>query len=161
MENLGTLHTVAQIAIALIGFSGIVIVFGERSAAKWTAEEAMRLYALLAPSFTALLCSFVPILLATEVTSTEVVWRLSNAVLGALHLANLGWFLINTWGAKATLGQKINGAVGFGVIAAHALAALALIPWFEFVFIFGLLQQLYIGVHNFLLLFRPEVTGTA
>ena len=158
MENVGTLHTVAQIAIALIGFSGIVIVFGSRSAT-WTAEESMRLYALLAPSFTALLCSFVPILLAIEISNSDAVWRLSNAVLGVLHTANLGWFLINRWGAKATIGQRVNGVFGMIVIAAHALAALALIPWYEFVFILGLLQQLYIGVHNFLLLFRPDARG--
>lgn len=155
MEYVGTLHTVAQIAIALIGFSGIVITFGKR-AAKWSAEESMRLYALLAPSFTALFCSFVPILLAIEISSADAVWRLSNAVLGVLHAANLGWFLVNRWGATATIGQRANGAFGMVVIAAHALAALALIPWYEFVFIFGLLQQLYIGVHNFLLLFRPD-----
>ena len=161
MDQVGTLHTVAQIAIALIGFSGIVVVFGERSATRWTAEESMRLYALLAPSFTALLCSFVPILLATEVTNADTVWRISNAVLGTIHAANLGWFLVNSWGAKTTIGQRINSVIGFGVIAAHFLAALAIVPWYEFVFIFGLLQQLYIGVHNFLLLFSHDNAGAA
>ena len=160
IEYADTLHTLAQIATALIGFSGIVLVFGERTSSKLTAEESLRLYALLAPSVTALFCSFVPILLSAVVDNHAVVWRISNGVLGLLHAGNLARFLINTWGAKITLGQKSNAVFGMTVIAAHLSSAAGLIPWVEFVYILGLLQQLYVSVHNFFLLFRANV-GTA
>ena len=42
------------------------------------------------------------------------------------------------------------------LIAAHFLAALDVLPWFTFIFIAGLLQQTWIGLHNFLLLFTPK-----
>ena len=154
-----TLHTLAQIAIALIGFSGIVVVFGERTSARWTAEEALRLYALLAPSLTVLFCCFIPILLAALLDRPETVWRIANALLGLAHGANLAGFLINTWKAKITTSQKSLAVFGGLVVASHFFAAFNLLPLLEFIFIFGLLQQLFIGVHNFLLLFKDNVSA--
>jgi hypothetical protein len=155
-SNLETLHAIAQIAITLIGFSGIVVVFGERSAVGWTSDEALRFYILIAGPLTALACSFVPILLSQLATDSAVVWRISNAVLGAAHLGNMMPFLLRKHGAKPTLGQKFNAAIGVTLISAHFLAALNMIPWFSFIFITGLLQQTWIGLHNFLLLFTPS-----
>ena len=155
-ENLETLHAIAQIAITLIGFSGIVVVFGERAAAKWTADEALRFYVLIAGPLTALACSFVPILLGQLTSDSGAVWRISNAVLGAAHLGNMIPFLLRRHGASPTTGQKLNAAIGLTLIAAHFLAALDILPWFSFIFITGLLQQTWIGLHNFLLLFTPS-----
>ena len=159
IEYADTLHTLAQIAVALMGFSGIVVVFGERTASKWTAEESMSLYALLAPGVTVLFCSFVPILLSAVLEEPVVSWRISNGVLGVLHAGNLAGFLISCWKtrAKITLGQRSNIVFAAMVIAAHFLSAAGLIPWVEFVFILGLLQQLWVSVHNFFLLFRANV----
>ena len=154
-ENVETLHAIAQIAITLIGFSGIVVVFGERSAAKWTADEALRFYVLIAGPLTALACSFVPILVGQITADSDVIWRVSNAVLGAAHLANMVPFLLRRHGARPTTGQKCNAAIGITLIAAHFLTALSVLPWYSFIFISGLLQQTWIGLHNFLLLFTP------
>jgi len=156
-----TLHTIAQIAITIIGFSGIVIVFGERAVSEWTAEEKLRIFALITPTLTALFCSFVPILLAAFSLSNDVVWRTSNAVLGLAHLANLSVFIANRNVAKMTLGQKLNGSIGAAIILSHFLAAVGLIPWYIFVFLLGLLQQIWIGIHNFLLLFQPRMGNDA
>jgi len=71
-------------------------------------------------------------------------------------MANIIPFLLNRHGAKATIGQKFNAAIGLTLIAAHFLAALDVLPWFTFIFIAGLLQQTWIGLHNFLLLFTPK-----
>ena len=158
VSNLDTLHTIAQIAIAIIGFSGIVVVFGRRSDAQWTPEESLRFYVLIACPLTALACSFVPVLLSQVTNDYDTIWRSSNAILGAAHLANLTPFLLNSFGAKATRGQNTNAVVGVILIASHLLAALDLLPWFAFIFILGLLQQLWIGIHNFMLLFSPRRT---
>ena len=156
LANQETLHTIAQVAITLIGFSGIVVVFGERAAVRWSSEEALRFYILIAGPLTALACSFVPILLSQLTTDSAIIWRGSNAVLGSAHLANMIPFLLNRHGAKATIGQKVNAAIGITLIGAHFLAALNILPWFTFIFITGLLQQTWIGLHNFLLLFTPR-----
>ena len=159
LANIDTLHTIAQVAITLIGFSGIVVVFGERTAARWTSEESLRFYVLIAGPLTALACSFVPILLSQLTSDQAAVWRSSNAILGLAHLANMIPFLLNRKGAKATTGQKVNAAIGLTLIVAHFLAALAVLPWYTFIFIAGLLQQTWIGLHNFLLLFMPRQKG--
>ena len=80
---------------------------------------------------------------------------ISNAILGTLHLANIVVFFLNPERAEITVGQRVNGLIGMTTIVAHFLAALGVIPWLSFVYIFGLLQQTWIGVHNFLLLFVP------
>jgi hypothetical protein len=63
---------------------------------------------------------------------------------------------LNRRGAKRTVGQKVNAAIGLTLIAAHFLAAIDILPWYSFIFITGLLQQTWIGLHNFLLLFMPK-----
>jgi len=156
LANVDTLHTIAQVAITLIGFSGIVVVFGERAATRWSSEESLRFYVLIAGPLTALACSFVPILLSQLTNDIVTIWRISNAVLGSVHLANIIPFLLNWFEAERTLGQKINAAIGLTLIAAHFLAAFDVLPWYSFIFIAGLLQQTWIGLHNFLLLFTPR-----
>jgi hypothetical protein len=159
LANIDTLHTIAQVAITLIGFSGIVVVFGERTATRWSSDEALRFYVLIAGPLTALACSFVPILLSQLINDSAFIWRTSNAILGSAHLANMIPFLLNRHGAKATTGQRLNAAIGLALIAAHFLAALNILPWFAFIFMTGLLQQTWIGLHNFLLLFTPRRQG--
>ena len=159
LANIDTLHTIAQVAITLIGFSGIVVVFGERTASRWTSDEAQRFYVLIAGPLTALACSFVPILLSQLTNDSVFIWRTSNAILGAAHLSNMIPFLLNRHGAKATTGPWLNAAIGLALIAAHFLAALNIVPWFAFIFITGLLQQTWIGLYNFLLLFTPRRQG--
>jgi hypothetical protein len=156
LEEIGTLNTIAQVAIALIGFSGIVLVFGERSSSKWTPEESLSLYALVAPSLTAFFCSFVPIIIFALTTDTVMVWKISNAILGVAHLANLAFFMMNPVKAKITTGQKINAVLGILIIFSHFLVVIEVLPWAVSIFIFGLLQQIYISVHNFILLFTEK-----
>ncbi len=158
LEQTGTLHTIAQVAIALIGFTGIVIAFGERAKFNWTPEERLRFYTLVAPSLTAFFCSFVPILAFEYFADEERTWRFSNFVLGLMHGANFAGFLINRPKAKITLGQKLNSIGACVTIAAHFLAGLGVLPWFALIYIFGLLQQIFIAIHNFLLLFQPKAS---
>lgn len=153
LEEISTLNTIAQVAIALIGFSGIVLIFGERASSKWTPEESLRLYALIAPSLTAFFCSFAPILISSLTENIEYVWRISNGVLGIAHLANIAFFLMNPVKAQLTKGQKLNAALGGLVILAHFLVVIGLFPWAVFIFFSGLLQQIHVSSHNFILLF--------
>jgi hypothetical protein len=156
INQIGTLHTIAQVAIALIGFSGIVSIFGERSKLKWTAQESLHLFTLLAPSLTVLFCSFVPILLATLSLNEETIWRISNLVLGVLHAAIFCRFLLSARNMKVSTEQKVSTSLGALVITAHFLAVFGINPWYDFTFIFGLLWFLYVGISHFLSLFRPS-----
>lgn len=160
-EHTETLHTIAQVTITLIGFCGIVTVIGGNAISKWTPEERFNFYILIAAPLTAFFSSFVPILVGTFTENSEIVWRISNAVLGLFHLVNIAGFFMNHEKAEFIPGQRILGVIGIATILAHFLAALSILPWFVFIFMFGLLQQTYIGIHNFILLFKPRMDRTA
>ena len=157
IEHTETLHTIAQVAITLIGFSGIVIVIGDRALSKWTPEESASFFGLIAPTLTALISSFIPILIGMLTDISEIVWRIANLFIGVLHLANILAFYMGTKNAKKTLGQNVNGMIGALTIMAHLLASAGLLPWLIPIFLFGLLQQLWIGILNFLLLLNTRV----
>ena len=145
IDQADTLHTIAQVAMTLIGFSGIVIAIGDRAVSKWTPEEWLRFFSLIQPTLTAFFCSFAPILVAYLVADTDTIWRVSNAILGVAHSMGVAAFFANPKKAKITPGQRVNGAIGLLV----------------FVFIFGLLQQTWIGIYNFLLLLKPRESGAS
>lgn len=153
MEYLETLNAIAQIAISLIGFSGIVVIFGDRFKRGWTPEEALQFYALIAPPITAFLCAFIPGILGTITEDSNLIWRISNAILGVLHLANFGYFVLKL--KNAILVQKVAGATAIIMILAHLLASFNMMPFHQTIFTVGLLQQVSVGILNFILLFRP------
>jgi hypothetical protein len=157
MEDLGIFYTLAQIAISLIGFSGIVVIFGDRFKRGWTPEEVLKFYALIAPPITVLFCAFIPSILNTITEDSNLIWRIANITLGILHLANFGYFVFKLKNAVTI--QKIAGITAFIMIIAHFLAAFNIIPFHETIFIIGLLQQVSVGILNFTLLFKPTVSN--
>ena len=152
---------IPEIAITLVGFIGIVFALDHRSGSKLSQDDWLQLYAMGSAPMMAFFCAFAPDLFATLVDSPDHVWRLSNATLGTLHLANIVPFFLWASSTPATRGQKILGVAGALLILSHFLAAFGLIPWLAFVFILGLIQPLYVGMHNFLLLLRARVTDPA
>ena len=57
--------------------------------------------------------------------------------------------------AETTKSQRTLVALGIATIGAHLLAALALLPWYSTIFVFGLIQQLFVAALNFVLLLFP------
>ncbi len=155
MDTQSILTTVAEVSIALAGFTGVVAVLGNRRNHEWTAEERLQLRTLVETSLTALFASFAPSVLYLVLNSDPAVWRVSNLLLGALHLANLLAFLRRAREATPTSSQKALLIIGIGFILAHILAAAGLLPWYTLIFVAGLLQQIFIAALNFVLLLFP------
>ena len=155
MDAQSTLTTVAEVAIALAGFTGVVAVLGNRRTHDWSPEERLQLRTLVETSLTALFASFAPAVLFLALDSEPVVWRSANLFLGALHLANLIAFLRRATDAKPTASQKGLLVIGIAMILAHFLTAGGLIPWYVLIFLVGLLQQVFIAALNFVLLLFP------
>jgi len=152
-QNPEILNTLAEIAIALVGFTGIVVALNH-TRGDWSEKQLIQFSALIGPSLTALGCCFVPTFIAYFITDTNSIWQLSNFVLGTLHLANIIPFFVMVKRSKsdpATLSQKINSVIGSLTILAHYVAAIGLTPYLEAIFIFGIMQQLGIGLLNFVL----------
>ncbi|TNE40685.1 MAG: hypothetical protein EP347_03185 [Alphaproteobacteria bacterium] len=151
--HLDTLHVIAQIAITLIGFTAIAISLRDREAGQWSHLHDLRLFSIIMPPTTALICCFIPELLAMVMSDEESVWRLANLILG---LAKLGpWFgfskSVNNW-KEMKPAQLIMLLGGFIFIAANLLAAANILPWLEMIYIMGVLWPILVGLQNFVAL---------
>jgi len=155
LEHEAILIAISQVAVAFIGFTGVVSVLGRRNQGTWTPEERLQLRVLVEVSLTALFGSLSPFLFAELFDAEITVLMASNGLLGAFHASNFVAFSVRTRSAKPTRSQRILGVVGILTILAHIIAALGLIDWLGFVLIFGLIQQLIVASHNFVLLLFP------
>ena len=152
MQYSDTLSTIAEVSIALAGFTGVVAVLGRRSSGGWSSEELLQLRALVETSLAALFVSFVPGMVSSAVGSETAVWRWSNGFIAGAHLAILLAFFVRARNAAPTVGQKILGSVGAGFVLLHLGAAVGIVAWAAPLFVLGLLGLLFVAAHNFVLL---------
>ncbi len=85
MNPQDALTTVAEIAIAIAGFSGIAAVLGRRSDGEWAPTDVLRLRLLLRASFAIVILCFLPIVLSSASVAPKMTWALSSG-------ASLVWF---------------------------------------------------------------------
>ena len=80
----------AEIGIAIAGFSGVVAAFGVRGAGQWTADDRLRLAILLTCSMTVVFFSLLPFAMTAMYIPATVVWRVASVLLAMwLILANI------------------------------------------------------------------------
>lgn len=84
--NEQSLDTLANVAVTLAAFSGMVVAFRARGARKWSATELRVLWFLVGDSFLVLFFALIPLPLAIAGWSVNSIWSLCSALLGT-------WFL--------------------------------------------------------------------
>lgn len=89
------LLTVAEVAVALAGFSSVVAIFVRRESGSWTGPDVLRLWQLIIYSLAAVFFAFFPFLLFYCGLTTTDIWIVSSALLG-------GFITVNTAGALVT-----------------------------------------------------------
>ena len=91
MNATDLLTTLAQLGVALAGFSGIVVVLGARATGEWSSRERRLLSVLLAASGAVILWSLLPLLLLASQLPERSVWLLSSGswVIGQLAILAL------------------------------------------------------------------------
>lgn len=152
MQSHDMLQTIAEVAVALTGFSGVVVVLGARGGGSWSGEDLLQLRTLVEPSLLALFASFLPGTIQLAVSSEALAWRLSNGVLGVLGLVALAAFARRSRLAGTTIGQRVLAAVTVAGIGAVFLSAIGVLAHHELVFVLALLVALMVAAYNFLLL---------
>jgi hypothetical protein len=103
-----SLDSVIEVAISLVGFSGIVAVVGRRGAGQWSQADQLRLRILLTAGGSALAFAFLPFLLI-DVIDYSRTWRTCSALL-AVWMAGIS---IYRFRQTAMLG--ITKAVGYNI----------------------------------------------
>lgn len=151
------LFSISEMALALIGFSGVVTVLGHRKDNSWSAEELLQLRTLVEPAASAMFGAFLPSILGLVISSDETLWRVCNGLLLIIIFLPFCAFWYRAKRADILVSHKSMSVVTVLVIGAMSLSALGIIELLEFTFLLGLILCLLVGVHNFaLLLFKIE-----
>ncbi len=74
----------AQIAVALAGFTGVVVVFGENSVAEWSAVDTLKLRLLVTFSATPLALCLIGLLLLATAFAEATIWCICSLLAFAL-----------------------------------------------------------------------------
>lgn len=85
--NESVLYTLAEVAVTLAGFSGVVVVFRLRGAQAWSPTELRILWLLIGDSFLVLFFALLPIPLALANWPYDTLWGFCNGLLGS-------WFIV-------------------------------------------------------------------
>jgi hypothetical protein len=100
------LGSVIEVAIALVGFSGIVAAVGRRGAGHWSPVDQLRLRILLTAGGAALSFAFLPFTMIDAI-DPALVWRLCSGLMAMWLIGIMGYRLRQT----SKLG--ITQAVGY------------------------------------------------
>lgn len=83
-------YSLAEVSMALAGFSGIAAAFRLRGKNAWSAIELRVLWFLIIDSFLVVFLSFLPVLLFLGGVAEEMIWAICSIMLGA-------WFVLGNF----------------------------------------------------------------
>lgn len=126
-----TLVSLAEVAAAFAGFSGVVAALGQRSPADWSPAARFRFENLLTVTVAASLLAFLPIASDHFSTSSSTVWAWSGAALAVFCVT----FLIQTF----RRGRKVRAQGG------------GLRNWMALIWMFGMLGVAFAQLANILM----------
>jgi hypothetical protein len=86
MEGAGTLEAIAELAVGVLGFSGIVAALGQRASGEWTALDRRRFFAMVFVGAAVILLSLLPFPLYHAGLRAGSLWGWASAGGGALAL---------------------------------------------------------------------------
>lgn len=90
MEGESVFLTIAEISVALAGFSGVVAVVGRRSGGRWRSGELLRFWQMLEVSLTALVFSLLPFIFHFSGLSDAYTWACCSGMLAFVSSVQMG-----------------------------------------------------------------------
>ena len=100
MEQEPLLLTIAQIAVTLAGFSGLVVAIRGASPESWHARDIWSLTWMFGSSFGALFLALLPLVLRSFGLNVETIWRIADLVMSIFVLFFSAIMII--WGHRLT-----------------------------------------------------------
>lgn len=165
MNEADILQTLAEVGIALTGFTGIVVAVARRSRGDWTPVELGQLHDLLWTSLVVVFFSFLPIVLVRALTP-ETTWRLASAALTLMELVFFshywwrGFHFFRTKTPMPVWGVRIGFiAIPLQFASVVAKGAVAFGSWLHlapFIYLASLLLALAAAGVNFVYLLLPR-----
>jgi hypothetical protein len=151
MDSGSLLLTISQLAVALAGFSAIVVALNGKPVREWDGTDRLNLRCLLQVSIYVLVFSLFPFLLSVSLGQAAV-WRYGLLIYGLFVVFDAGFFLAKMTRdspalfRNAGIGGVCIGLVNIGVALFANQAAR------ETMYLIALLWQLGIVLMSFLLL---------
>ncbi len=153
------LQTIAEVTATFAGFTAILVVFRRR--VQWSETEIIGLVHFLQISLGVVLLSLAPFMLSSLELSEEMVWRVSNALLGAYHAYLLAWILPRAGEAPSRIARWARpflGTFGVGSTLLNVVVAVGALPRaLVFALLFGLLWLLAMALVNFVFILMATV----
>ena len=147
MDQAENLRTLSEVAVAFVGFTGVVTVLGRRSSRPWSLREFNTIRTLLHTSVGATLFGFLPTILEPYIASETALWRGSAGAFSMYHVVTIisslqhgnDGLCMKPWVTWSTAG---SGAVS---IAATILVAVGSLSHFgELIYTLAMAQ--FVGV---------------
>lgn len=151
------LPSIAEIAIGLGGFSGLVAAFGQRPGQSWRGDQKTRIVFLVILSFGMIVAALLPSAMSGISESPGLVWGVPMVSYSTVALALLGYWIV----VSRRRGYKLQFPLFSTAILSGAgllqvvvlLSGLGVIaPYSPTLFVFGLLSILVFGANMFLAL---------
>ena len=151
-------RTLAEIAVALAGFTGIVVALERRSSPGHSGTNRARLRELLLASLGVVFFVFIPTLLAGAGVDDRWAYRASQLPFGAYHVLLMVLFFRSASITQLALAEWLLLPFGLGTILLQLTTAFGVLANQLYVAYFlGLLWLLFIACINFVvLLLRDE-----
>ena len=158
MADHDVLRTLAEVATAFAGFTGIVVVLGGRSRESWQPNDTISISVLLASSLGVVFFGFVPDLAMAAHLEPSQAWRVSCFLFASYHLIVIVGSL---WGLRQAHARGDPGllpgpitplfvAGGFSIVGGQLLAAAGFAEsWVFFFYLLGLLWLLAVATVAF------------
>ena len=167
--NEDVLYTLAEVAVTLAGFSGLVVVFRLPGTRSWSPTELGVLWFLIGNSLIVLFLSLIPIPLALAQCSQDGIWGFCNGLLAV-------WFFAgNVIGIRARRRDPtrvsvpiITPALWFTLVVAFAMGTAlllsafnVLLPRSQSLYVLGLIVLLGFAAVQFLFFIGRMSQGTS
>lgn len=153
------LSTIAEVAVTLAGFSGVIFALGNRAGGTLTAKEESGLTHMLLTSFGPVLISLFALLLLSSTLESDLAWRISCGLAGVYCFTGSTKAMFDEVNGRhslpkilawvAPIGSQLIGvanlavALGYCVEIANVALETALIYllWISITYFFSLLKQ--------------------
>ena len=115
------LQITASTAIALAGFSGVVVALTGKSTESFDQQERLNLLVLLRVSAIALFFSLVPFIL-NKALGSDATWKISILMYGVIHLMDIAYFTSKQRKLESRRAIQIYSLIVGALIAIYQIA---------------------------------------
>ena len=109
MDPGSVLATIAQVAAAFVGFTGVIFAVGRFSQGGWRGPEREALVHLLLPSLVVLFMALFGLAASTGIESDVRLWRVCNGMLAVFmcpwFLERSGSLFVPMWSSRSRFGS--------------------------------------------------------